>query len=478
MSGDKVRLGARVRALRKSGNLTQAKLAEKLGISASYLNLIENGRRPLSADLLIKLAQSFRLDLKDLAGEDEVQVVADLLELFGDPMFEPYSLTSQDVRMLAAQSPAIGRAVVAMYHALQGARSSAQSLAERLSEGAEWTSIDSFRLPSEEVSELIQRHSNYFAALEAGAERLWRDCGPDRADLYPALARYFQERLGGTVRVERVQAMRGAVRRYDPESRELLLSEVLRRGSRNFQLAHQIGLLTEAETLERLSQDPILTTAESRALARVALANYYAAAVLMPYEPFLKAAKAERYDIELLGHRFRTSFEQICHRLTTLRRPGLEGIPLHLIRVDGAGNISKRFSASGVRIARFSGTCPRWILHSAFLTPGMYRVQVSKLVDGTSYFSVARTLPKDGGGYHTLHTVQAIELGCPLQFAREMVYSDGVDLENPAAAKAVGVTCRTCEWLDCEQRVLPALQAPLRVDENVRGIALYAPVSE
>jgi predicted transcriptional regulator len=198
----------------------------------------------------------------------------------------------------------------------------------------------------------------------------------------------------------------------------------------------------------------------------------------MPYEPFLRAAREERYDVELLGHRFRTSFEQVCHRLTTLRRPQLAGVPFHLVRVDAAGNISKRFSASGVRIARFSGACPRWILHSAFLTPGMFRRQVSRMPDGTLYFAIARTLDKEGAGFHGPHAVHAIEMGCPIEYARELVYSDGVDLDNVAAAVPVGVTCRLCERMDCEQRVFPSLQNPIHIDEHVRGVSFYAPVQD
>jgi hypothetical protein len=246
--------------------------------------------------------------------------------------------------------------------------------------------------------------------------------------------------------------------------------------SRRFQLAHQVGLITQSEILDRLIRDESLTTQESRSLARVALANYFAAALLMPYQPFLDAAKAERYDIELLAHRFGASFEQVCHRLTTLRRPGSEGVPLHFLRIDIAGNISKRFSGSGIRFARFSGACPRWNVHAAFMTPGMIRTQLSRMEDGAVYFCIARTVRSDRGGYNAPHTVQAIGLGCEVRYARELVYSDGVDVDNPNAATPVGVTCRICSHLDCEQRAFPALQHPLRIDENVRGVSFFAPV--
>jgi len=210
-------------------------------------------------------------------------------------------------------------------------------------------------------------------------------------------------------------------------------------------------------------------------LAKVVLANYFAGAALMPYAAFLEGAQHERYDVELLGHRFGTGFEQICHRLTTLRRPNAEGVPFHMIRVDLAGNISKRFSASGIRFARFSGACPRWNVFSAFQQPGRIRVQISVMGDGQVFFCMARTVPKGRAGYHAPHTVQAVGLGCGIEHARQLVYSDGVDLDHLEGAIQVGVTCRLCERQDCEQRVLPSLRTRMAVDENVRAISLFQP---
>ena len=476
---ESARLGAQIRSVRRQNNLTQAKMAERLGISPSYLNLIEHGRRAMSAEVLIRLAQAFPIDLKRLGGADHERLLADLMEVCGDPLFDPYALTPDDVGNLAAHSPSAARAMLGLYRAFRTAKESARSLAERLSEGSEVRSgIDVYRLPSEEVSDFVQRHANHFPELEEGAEQIRRDARLEGEDLFQGLARYLHDKHGVDVEVEKVGAMRRAVRRFDPLKKRLLLSEVLRRGSRNFQLAYQVSLMIQRDTIERLSADTQFTTSDSRTLARVTLANYCAAAVLMPYEPFLQAAREERYDIELLGHRFRTSFEQVCHRLTTLRRPQFEGVPFHLVRVDAAGNISKRFSASGMRIARFSGACPRWILHSAFLTPGMFRRQVSRMPDGTLYFAIARTLEKAGAGFHGPHAAHAIEMGCPIEFARELVYSDGVDLTNVTAAVPVGVTCRLCERMDCEQRVFPSLQNPIHIDEHVRGVSFYAPVPE
>ena len=474
---DTPRLGAKVRALRRRESLSQVQLAERLGISASYLNLIEHDRRPLNAGLLIKLSQILPVDLKSLAANDEARLTADLMEALGDPLFEGHALAAPDVMELATASPSVSRAVLALYQAYRGARESADMLAARLSEGDELHTIDSSPLPSEEVSDLIQRRGNHFPELEEGAEMLWSS-GLLSGDLYEGMVRYLDEHHHVDVRIEKVGAMGQVVRRYDPQKRVLTISEALRRGSRNFQVAYQMGLLTQAPAIEQIVRDPLLTSAESRALCRVAMANYFAGALLMPYTRFLEAARSERYDIEVLGNRFRTSFEQVCHRLTSLRRPGSEGVPFHFVRVDVAGNISKRFSASGLRFARFSGACPRWNVFAAFLTPGMVRTQLSQMPDGATYFWVARALRKGSGGYHSPHTMFAIGLGCEVRHARELVYADGVDLGNREAIVPVGITCRLCERPDCEQRAFPALQQPLKIDENVRGLSFYAPAVE
>lgn len=467
-------LGAKVRALRRRRSLTQAQLADRLGISASYLNLIEHGRRPLPAPLLIRLAEVLELDLKSLSAENDARSAADLLEVFGDPLFDAHDLTAGEVREMAQASPGVARAVLALYRAFRGAREAASTLASRISQ--EGVAAHDSRLPTEEVSDLLQRHLNFFPELEEGAERLWRDARLAAGNLYEDLVAWLGREHGVQVRVQHAAAMGRAVRRYDRERKVLALSEVLRRGSRNFQLAYQAGLLTQQAALDRIAADPQLTSPEARALARVGLANYFAAAVLMPYRPFLEAAEAERYDAELLGHRFRASFEQTCHRLTTLRRPGAEGVPFHMVRIDIAGNISKHFSASGLRFPRFGGLCPRWALFGCFMTPGMVRTQLSQMPDGARHFWMARTVRRESGGFHAPRTVHALALGCEVGYARRLVYADGVDLESPGAVVPVGVTCRLCERMDCEQRAFPPLQHPLRVQEDVRGVAFYAPV--
>ncbi|MCB9744605.1 MAG: DUF2083 domain-containing protein [Alphaproteobacteria bacterium] len=460
------RLGAKVRSLRRREGLTQKAMAERLDISASYLNLIEHDKRPLPAHLLIQLAVVFHVDLQAFAADEDEQLTAELIETFGDPLFDDEGLTTADAREAVAATPAVARALLSLYRGYRDARERAEVLAGRIGDAPRLTA-----LPQDEVEDLLQRHLNHFPSLELAAERLRRDAHATDSDRYGAMARYLEQAHGVRVRWASMAEAHGLVRRFDVARKELVLSELLPPRSRHFQLAHQLGLLCAAEEIEALVDDRRLTSPEAVALARVALANYFAGAALMPYAGFWQAARETRYDIELLGHRYRTSFEQVCHRLTTLRRPHAEGVPFHLMRVDIAGNISKRYSGSGIRFARYSGACPRWNVHAAFLTPGQIRRQVSVMPDGTAYFCVARTVSHAGGGWRAPHAIHAVGLGCALEHAPQVVYADGLDLERPEdVAVPVGVTCRTCERDLCPQRAFPQLHGRLRIDPNLRGV--------
>jgi hypothetical protein len=467
------RLGGKVRALRRRENLSQADLAQRLGISPSYLNLIENNHRALPAPLLIRIAQLFEVELHTFAADEEGRLINALLEAFADPLFEGQDIAPAEIRELCTTSPGMARAIMTLYRSYEKAKVSAETLSARVFEGERQPGIDFSHVSSEEVSDLIQQHMNYFPELEEAAEMLWQEAELRDDDLYPRLVRHLERAFGVSVRIAPTTDQDKLLRRYDPGSKVLTLSELLPTRSRKMQLACQIGLLSRAENLDRLTSSPLLTTEESRSLARAALANYFAAAVLMPYEPFLKACREQRYDLDVIGRRFGTGFEQVAHRFTTLRRPRAEGVPFHMIRIDVAGNISKRFSASGISMARFSGACPRWNIFAAFSTPNMIRIQLSRMPDGSAYFCIARTVRADSHGFHAQPRMHAVGLGCPVSYARELVYSDGLDLGNLDSAVPVGVTCRLCERTDCDQRAFPSLRHSLRIDENIRGVSLY-----
>jgi len=472
------KLGPKVRAFRRKEQLTQVQLAERLEISPSYLNLIEHNQRPLPAHLLVKLAQIFHVDLQAFADDSHARLADSLQEVFADPLLEEHSVTTNDLRELS-ESPAAARAVIALFHAYKSSVQSMRDLASQLYDGRAFDGVDPAHLPSEEASDVIQENLNYFPELEAAAEEVTRRASLDRSDMYRSIVAYLGAKHGVRVVLTPISRDRGYIRRYDPETRTLQLSEVLPPWSRQFQVAHQLGLLDAARVIdtivERSSKN--LNTPESVKLCRVALANYFAGALLMPYGDFHRIAEEVRYDIELLQHHYTASWEQVCHRLTTLRKPGAGGVSFHFVRVDIAGNISKRFSGTGIRFARFSGSCPRWDVHAAFLTPGRIRTQFSKMPDGTAYFCVARTIRKSYG-YASGDALMAVGIGCPVKDARKLVYADGYDLDNMDAAVPIGTTCRLCERGDCEQRAFPPLQHGLKVDENIRGRSFFAPVDD
>jgi len=465
------KFGPKIRMLRRRHGLRQVDLAEKLAVSASYLNLIEHDQRPLTAALLLKLAELYPADLKSFGSDGEARLVSDLHEVFGDALFEAHDVTTTDVRETASNET-VSRAIVKLYHAYRDALESMQGMASRVTDGGDLVGLDPARLPSEEISDVLQENRNYFPALEEAADALSAQAGLERPDIYPGLVRHL-ERLGIGLTIDGHTGEKSPMRRYDPDRRRLHISETLPPHARNFQIAHQIGLLSAGAAFEGIMAKSRLTTPDSVALCRVALANYFASAVLMPYGPFLESARSLRYDIELLERRFGASFEQVCHRLTTLRKAGQEGVPFHFIRVDIAGNISKRFSASGIRFARFSGLCPRWNVHSAFMTPGIIRTQVSRMPDGTTYVCVARTVRQTLGGFGAAHPLLAISLGCEVGYTKHLVYGDSLDVNNASAAVPIGITCRLCERTDCEQRAFPAIHRRLGIDENVRGASFY-----
>ncbi len=467
------KFGSKIRSLRRRHGLRQVDLAENLGISASYLNLIEHDQRALTAPILLKLAALYPLELKGFAPDDHARVISDLHEVFGDALFETHDVTTADLRETASNET-VSRAIVKLYHAYRDTLESLSAAASQVSEGGDLLGIDPARLPSEEVSDVLQQNQNHFPSIEVAAEGLAEDAGLTRPDVYPGLVRLL-EREGIAVEIDAHAGPTSAMRSYDPIGRRLHISEVLSPHARNFQIAHQIGLLRLNDVFSEILAGSRLTTPDSVALCRVALANYFAGALLMPYGPFLESARALRYDVELLERRFGVSFEQVAHRLTTMRRPGQEGVPFHFIRVDIAGNISKRFSASGIRFARFSGLCPRWNVHSAFMAPGIVRTQVSKMPDGTAYLCVARTVRQSLGGFAAAHPLLAISLGCEVRYAKHLVYGDNIDVNNLNAAVPIGITCRLCERMDCDQRAFPPIHRRLGIDENVRGPSFYTP---
>lgn len=472
-SEKKVFAGPRIRRLRRERNLTQARMASDLGISASYLNLIERNQRPMSAQILLKLAETYDIELKSLGGDDEAKALTALREVFADPLFRDTGLSPQDIQEVASASPTSAEAISTLYRAYQEAVVNTSLLAERLADRDLLDGGQTMSAPLEEVRDFINSRNNHFPALDETAEELYRNAQLGADEPYVSLRNYLRAVHGVTTRVVPADLMSGELRRYDRHRQTIFLSELLDQPGRSFQLAYQLGYFEQSRAIEDILEGSELEGDETLRLCRVALANYFAAALLMPYAAFLRTAEETRYDLRLLGRRFGTSFEQVCHRITTLQRPGARGIPFFLIRVDNAGNVSKRFSAAGFHFARFGGTCPRWNVHDAFRVPGDIYTQVIQMEDGTRYFSIARTVSRGGSGIGVPGDQYAVGLGCEISHARKIVYSQGYDLDDERGATPIGVNCRLCERLDCSQRAFPPLKQRLHIQDHVRGVSPF-----
>ncbi len=454
-------IGATLRRLRLERGLSQQGLAARLGISASYLNLLEHDQRAVTASLLIKLTRTLDVPLESLSGDEERAREAALRDALSDPLLGQEPLPAAEIAALAAH-PQAARAVVSLHRALRVARE--DGLGMLLPSGRRIV------LPTDEARQLYQDRSNHFPELEAAAEAVRADIGPALAqsEMNHAIAERLRRRHGLVVQVG---PLKGALRSYDPASRLLVLSDVLRRESRGFHMAFQLMLIEAGAVLDAMLAAIAPSTPEAATLIRIGLTNYAAAALLMPYAAVLEAAVSLRYDIDLLASRFAVSFEQMAQRLSTLHRPGSRGIPLFFVRLDAASNITKSFSIAGFPISQNGGSCARWIGNTALATPGALRVQLGELPDGAVFLCVARSVQATALGWNDIPPLHVIVLGCEAGRAGEMVYSEGLDMAH--AINRIGVSCRLCDWPDCRSRAQPPLAHRLALDPHHRGAAAF-----
>src|SRR5918997_744906 len=453
-------IGRTVRRLRMDKGLAQQALAARLGISASYLNLIEHDQRAVTATLLIKLTEALQVDLAGLSGARERALETGLREVLSDPLLGLDAVPEEEVAQLAGSAPNAARAVLALYRAWRVAREDSSGIA--LPTGRRML------LPNEEVRDFFHDRSNHFAELETVAEATGREINVGPAELNFAIAERLRRHHGIAVSFG---PLPGALRRYDPQARRLDLSESLPRQTRGFQLAYQLMMLEARDAVEAVVNAAEPSSPDAGMMLRIGLFNYLAAALLMPYEAFLSSVRELRHDMEAVAARFGVSFEQACHPRSTLQREGSRGVPFFFLRVDPAGNVDKRFSAAGFPFARFGGSCPKWITHQAFATPGQIRVQLAQLPDGGTFLCFARTVQGAPPRWGEPAPVHVVAMGCDISRAPEVVYAAGLDLET--AMVGIGLSCRLCSRLDCRSRAFPPLEHRLALDPMVGSASPY-----
>ena len=460
MATQKLYAGTKLREVRGRLGLSQKGFAEKLGVSLPYLNQMEHNHRPVSAQVVLRLAQEFGLDVTELTAGDAERLVSDLREVLADPVFGPSGAPLADLRLVASNAPGLARALLNLHRAYRQAHERLASLDEAL--GRE----DRAAAPSpwEEVRDFFHYCDNYIDAVDRAAERFAREAAG--RDMLAVAAEVLAAR---GIALDLTDGPE--VRAYDPAARRLTVSARIPEATRRFQLLHQIALLTQDDLLEATLDLARFQSPEARGIAKIGLANYFAGAAQMPYTAFLAAAQAMRHDLERLADRFGASIEQVAHRLSTLQRPGAKGIPFFFVRVDQAGTITKRHSATRLQFARFGGACPLWNVHRAFETPGRFLRQLAETPDGVRYFCLARDVTKGGGSFTAPVRRFAIGLGCEIQHAGALVYADDLDLGR--RFEPIGISCRICERPDCHQRSVPPLERRLSVDPDRRGLLPY-----
>ena len=463
--------GPRLKRLRRERQLTQARMAEELDVSPSYLNLMERNQRPLTAQILIRLSDVYDVDPRAFMAEDHAQAVGDVEHVLADALFRDGGVPKGELQDAAEHAPALVAAFQKLYGAYVAVRETREARVFVGEDPDRATSL-AYDNPIDRVRGVLHEARNHFPELEAAAEALAADLALAPGDLFGAITERLRERHGLRVRVLPVEVMEDRLRRHDHHRRQLTLSEVLDAPGRTFQAAYQLALSEAGPLIATIAARLDAEDETCRRLLRVTLANYWAAALMMPYARFHEAAELLGYDIELLGARFGASFEQIAHRLTTLSRPTARGIPFFLVRVDIAGNVSKRFSSSRFPFAQTGGTCPLWNLHATFTNPGRILTQAIELPDGSKWFSIARTVRRTATAFGAITPRFAVGLGCDLKYARRLVYARRLDLATPDTMP-IGVNCRLCDRPACPQRAAPPALRRLRVEESARSLAPF-----
>ncbi len=466
-----LQIGHKIKIKRRKLGVTQAALSKKLSISPSYLNLIESGKRKVNVDLLLKLAHELNIEISDISKKIDTNLYQNLMDLLGDNLFENLDITNFDIKELVNTNPLIAKALVKLGDNYKKKNQDIVSKVENISGKFIDSRKNSF--PGEVVSDFIQENENYFPKLEEFASNFYNKIQINNRVGYSSICEYLRSKHGIEVKDVVPDENKPFTKQFDLAKKIFLVSDYLTLETKKLYAGAQVAQLEIEKIIDEHLNSFSFPSEESKKLSKVALLNYAGAAIIMPYKPFYEECIKQRYDVELLQNTFAVSFEQVAHRITCLQDPKMKGIPFHMLRADVAGNISKRFSLSGIEIPRYGGACPRWNIYKAFTMPGKINAAISKMSNGEKYVCIARTVEKGIGKHGMEKTLLSIGLGCQARYAKDFVYADSLNLNDKKTETPIGVNCRTCDRMDCQQRAFPPLHKKFDIDLNKRGISVY-----
>ncbi|MDF2621514.1 MAG: transcriptional regulator, family [Xanthobacteraceae bacterium] len=471
----KVFAGHAVRNVRERLGLTQIDFARRLSLSPSYINQIESNQRPVTAAVLLAISRTFDLDITRFGADDLDRIVADLREALADPVFRGLEPSLQDLKNATTHAPAFAHAFLRLHGALRRLDERRAALDDAVVSVAREVDGEARNpAPYEEVRDHFHYIDNYVDGLDRAAEE--RNAALDlfaRDDAVAVLAQHLRQRHDIVVDMAPADALDAPLIAYDRHRRVATLSRTLDRASQAFRLAALIARFEQSELIDQHVVDAGFRSATAREVCRLSLQNYYAGALMLPYRRFARLAREKRHDLDILAAITGASLEQVCHRLSSLQRPGEKGVPFYFLKVDRAGNVIKRHSATRFQFARYGGACPVWNVHEAFEQPSRTLVQVGEMPDGVRYLCLARGTSKPATRYGARERRFALGIGCELSYAGELVYADGLDLKSAAVAP-LGVNCRICPRASCPERAFPPLDREIVLDPDRRGVVPFS----
>lgn len=464
----KTLVGPKLRQLRQDRKQTQAEMAKLLGVSASYVNLLENNQRSLSVQVLMAISEAYSIDWRELTKDDSTQRVADLRNVLRDPIFDGEKPDLQELRGAVDHAPKLVENFLQLHDAHRSALEKIMKL-----QGDETAASLMESSAESMIHDFFRDHRNYFGSLEAAAEEVWDGGFTSPENHYVELRERLAKDHSIKVDVRRIDDMGDALRYYDGGERVVHLSQALNASNQVFQLAHVLCLVKYPHVIAEIAEKSHIESPQALARLRVELANYFAAAYLMPYDAFLAEVEATGYDFDRVAAAFGATFEQVCQRVTTLQKEGARGVPFFFLRMDKAGNVTKRFNSTTFHLAEYGGSCPVWNIHTAFYTPGVIMPQFVEMPDGDRYFTISRTVHRPVFSEETQDRRLTLAMGCEAGYAHRIRYASSYNFDDPKLYAPIGINCHLCPRQACTQRAHQPLFTELPMDENRRGTTRY-----